>query len=142
MTTEFILVPVPRERVQEVYRLLAQEPAPAGVVGAQETPAAQPGSWTEADIVTAYRESPEKMKLFLDYLASSPGQSFTSAETANAVGYTRQQQAGMLGAFGHRAKRRYGRSSWFITYLWSGERSAFVYSMDLHAAKVIRDLKS
>jgi len=140
MATEFIMVPVPRERVQEVYRLLAQEPAAAGVAGAPETPAA-PGSWTEAEIVTAYRESSEKMKVFLDCLASSPGQSFTSAETAKAVGYTRSQQAGMLGAFGHRAKRRYGKPTWFMTYTWSGERGEFVYTMDLAAAKVIRDFK-
>lgn len=81
------------------------------------------------------------MKRFLDYLASVPGRAVTSAETAEAVGYTRHQQAGMLGAFGHRVKGRYGRSTWFFENAWSGQRGTWTYSMGEAAAKVIRPLK-
>jgi hypothetical protein len=82
------------------------------------------------------------MKRFLDYLASVPRKPVTSEETAAAVGYTRHQQAGMLGAFGHRVKRRYGRSKWFFDYAWSGQRGAWAYSMGEAAAEVIRPLKA
>ena len=138
---EYIMVPVPRERVQEVYRLLAGEPAPAEALR-QEVATAQSDSWSDSEVVRAYRESPAKMKLFLDFLAKNPGeQGLTSEETANAVGYTRQQQAGMLGAFGNRVKRRYGHGTWFFKYLWSGERAAFVYSIDPRPAKIIEAAK-
>jgi len=141
VATEFIMVPVPRERVQEVYRLLAVDPVPPGALSAEAT-TAEVVPWSDAEIVRAYNESPQKMKLFLDYLASVPGQSVTAEETAKAVGYTRHQQAGMLGAFGHRVKRRYSRSTWFFTYEWNDQRGDGLYSMEAAVAGVVRDIKS
>lgn len=140
MVTEFIMVPVPRERVQEVYRLLAADPIPAGATSV-ETGAAEARPWSDAEVVRAYKDSAAKMKLFLDYLASVAGKPVTPEETASAVGYTRHQQAGMLGAFGHRVKRRYGRSTWFFEYKWSDERAEWTYSMDVRVAKVLRAIK-
>ncbi len=81
------------------------------------------------------------MKRFLDYLATVPGQPVTSEESATVVGYSRHQQAGMLGAFGHRVKGRHGRSTWFFEYAWSDQRGAWTYSMGEAAAKVLRALK-
>jgi len=137
VSTEFIMVPVPRDRVQEVYRLLATEPVlpTAALTGEEE---AEP--WTDSDITRAYRESPPRMKLFLDYLASMPGQAVTSEETAKAVDYTRHQQAGMLGAFGRRVKNRYGRSTWFFEYGWNDKRGEWTYSMEAGPAKVLRGI--
>jgi hypothetical protein len=141
VTTEFIMVPVPRERVQEVYRLLASEPtqAAAALTEGVRNDAVVP--WSDSEIARAYRESPERMRRFLDCLATVAGQPVTSEESAKAVGYSRHQQAGMLGAFGHRVKGRYGRSTWFFEYAWSDQRGAWTYSMGEAAAKVLRALK-
>lgn len=140
MATEFIMVPVPRERVQEVYRLLASAPGTPAAEEAEAAPDDTARRWSDAEIARAYRESPQKMKVFLEYLAGRPGQPATVEETAAAVGYTRHQQAGMLGAFGHRAKKRYGKEAWFIDYGWSGQRGAWAYTMFDDAAQVIRGL--
>jgi hypothetical protein len=98
--------------------------------------------WSDAEIVRAYNESPQKMKLFLDYLASVPGKLVTAEETANAVGYTRHQQAGMLGAFGHRVKRRYRRPKWFFDYEWNDQRGDRVFSIEAAVAGVVRGIKA
>lgn len=140
MATEFIMVPVPRERVQDVYRLLASEPTQSVVAAAAVTRDDEGVPWSDREITRAYRESPEKMKRFLDYLVSVAGKPATAGETALAVGYTRPQQAGMLGAFGHRVKGRYGRSTWFFDASWSDRQGAWTYTMGQAAAKVLRDL--
>jgi hypothetical protein len=141
MVAEFIMVPVPRERVQEVYRLLASDPMTSDSASADQAGAEDGAPWTNGEIARAYRESPERMKRFLDYLASMAGRPATSAETAQAVDYSPHQQAGMLGAFGHRVRSRYGKPRWFFAYEWSEQREAWAYSMGESAARVIRDLK-
>jgi len=141
MPTEFVMVPVPNERVQEVYRLLASASIASSDASGQSDAAAEDAKWTDAEIARAYRESQDRMKRFLDYLASVDGKHVTAEETAAAVGYSRHQQAGMLGAFGHRVNSRYGRSSWFFDCLWSEERQEWTYSMDADAAKVVLALK-
>jgi hypothetical protein len=140
MTTEFIMVPVPRERVQEVYRLLATEPVIPTVGSTDGSSSSTAEPWSDGDIIRAYRESPGTMKLFLDYLASVAGKPVTAEETAKAVGYTRHQQAGMLGAFGRRVKNRYGRSTWFFTYGWNDQREEWTYSMEASVGKVLKGI--
>jgi hypothetical protein len=141
VATEFIMVPVPRERVQDVYRLLAAEPTQSATVAGAIARDDEGVPWSDGEIARAYRESPERMKRFLDYLVSVAGQPATAGETAKAVGYSRQQQAGMLGAFGHRVKGRYGRSTWFFDASWSDQHHAWIYTMGDAAAQVLRDLK-
>jgi hypothetical protein len=141
MAIEFIMVPVPRERVQEVYRLLATEPAPPVIAPTEGSSRDKAEPWSDSEITRAYRESPDAMKRFLDYLASVAGKPVTSEETAAAVGYSRHQQAGMLGAFGRRVKHRYSRAHWFFQYTWSDERGWWTYSMEPAIAKVVRAAK-
>lgn len=125
MATEFVMVPVPADRMREVYALLAGMPAGASAGAAASAigqPAALHGGWTARMIERAYQESPDPMKRFLDFLASNAGRVVSSDETAKAVGYSPQQQAGMLGAFGHRTRSRYQLETWFFeaTYGASG----------------------
>ncbi len=141
MATEFIMVPVPRERVQEVYRLLAFEPTDSAAPPEDGARDVEVVPWSDEEIGKAYRESPERMKRFLDFLASVAGKPVTPEESAEAVGYSRHQQAGMLGAFGHRVKSRYGRSTWFFEYAWNDLRGARTYSMTEPTAKVLQTLK-
>jgi hypothetical protein len=81
------------------------------------------------------------MKRFLDFVATRPGVGVNTEESAAAVGYTRHQQAGMLGAFGRRVKGRYGQAHWFFDYRWSGDRSAWTYVMNDVVAKIVRERK-
>jgi len=135
--TTLIMVPVPEERVLEVYALLAAsgDSPPASAVSA----AAAPDAIADEELIAkAYRQSPEAMTLFLDYLADHPGQVIKSSEIAEAIGRTGPQQAGVLGAFGRRMKNRYGQEKWFFSAYWDHDVGSMVYSMSPEAADVIK----
>lgn len=131
---EFIMVPVPKNRVQEVYKLLAGPPSD----GPSAAPPPTDGDWTDEMIMRAYKESPATMKRFLRHLANAAGKTFTSEALGTAVGYSSRQQAGMLGAFGNRVKQRYGQATWFFAADRDPETGTFVYRMDPRAAKIVK----
>lgn len=141
---EFILVPVPSDRVIEVYTLLGRGPKDA-----EPEPPAAAQSEAEVDamdhflVARAYRESPDSMKAFLDYLVDRPGQKVSSRTVGDAIRKTWNQVAGMLGAFGRRWRNRYKQTGgWFFDAKWNFEENHMDYRMPEEAAAIIREARS
>lgn len=103
MSPEYVAMPVPVDRVQEVYELLARPSgAPVGgEVGALPLP------WSDELLLRAYDESSAAMRSILDALAERPGQTVSAAELAGMVGLGRREIPGVLGAFARRWANRY-----------------------------------
>jgi hypothetical protein len=131
---EFVNVPVPADRVQEVYALLARRPEEALVNGAR--------GWSRDNLLRAYRESPEAMKKAFDHLADHANQEVTANQLATAVGVTRQQLAGVLGAFGRRKKNRYGEENLPFRAVWSAGAQMVVYEMSPAVATIINQARN
>jgi hypothetical protein len=144
---DYIMVPVPPDRILEVYALLSRAPSetaePEPPVGAAESPSA-PGRATDPKVIArAYRESSDKMKAFLDYLADRPEQLISTEVVGNAIGYSWNQVAGMLGAFGRRWEHRYkAAGKWFFHAGWNYEENHMDYRMPDAAAAIIKETRS
>lgn len=104
---EFVNVPVPKERVLEVYALLGQ-----GKRSASATLGELAEEWTEKMVARAIRESPAGMRAVFQYLSSHPDQDITMEELAKGIKRERSQMPGILGAFGRRCRYRYRVSTW------------------------------
>jgi hypothetical protein len=106
---EFVSVPVPVERVQEVYELLARQPARPPVVQAASDDG-YPGGWSPALIERMFVESSSAMRGILCAIAAkSPGWVSTH-EIALASRLTDRQVVASLGPFEKRVRGRYGMS--------------------------------
>ena len=141
-STDIHLVPVPEDRLQEVYAVLGRPKGEGGAAGAP--PSSPPGgdggsSIDEELIVRAYRESPPRMVKFLDYLATHPDEIVSSGTLAQDLGITWNQLAGVLGAFGRRWKNRYQqKGSWFFESHWNFDENHQDYKMPAAVADIIK----
>lgn len=135
--TEFIQVAVPKHRVLEVYALLASEPG-NGRSDQQQFPV--PG-WDDELLRRAYGESPDSLANLLVYLSDRPDVIVTAQELAEGIGRTRQQLAGVLGAFGRRVKNRYQMDSWPFEAWEDARKGMLVYRMDAHTAALIQTMR-
>ena len=108
---EFVSVPVPAERIHEVYELLARHPAsPSG--SPKVTDDGYPAGWTRDLIDRMFIESSGAMRRILLAIAKkSPGWA-TTAEIAEACNLTARQVVASLGPFEKRVRGRYGMSRW------------------------------
>lgn len=141
--TEFVTIPVPSDRVLEVYALLASEAArqPEEAGSALDAADSQDRSgWNAELLARCWRESPSPMKAFLLYLANNPDREISSEEIAPAIHRTRHQMSGMLGAFGRRTKNRYGMGTWPYSARWGFEEHRAIYVMDSATAAIIRNV--
>lgn len=114
---QFVSVPVPANRVQEVYALLAQPPVvlqPPAVRGPGES------DWTEELIRRMYRESGDPMQRMLRILAEADGAEVSTNEIAAALELSKgaSSVAGMAGAIGRRVNSRYGMAGLPWTTRW------------------------
>lgn len=143
---EFVMVPVPSDRVMEVYAVLGRdhqsavqsEPNPEAI----GPPATRERATDPAIIKRAYLESSEKMKAFLDCLADQPDEWISTEDVGNAIGYTWNQVAGMLGAFGRRWEHRYKEAgNWFFDNKWDHIENHQDYLMSPEAAGIIQELR-
>lgn len=143
---DYINIPVPADRVQEVYELLARPKAsPAEAVTPDSAQQGNGHPVPDNDITSrAYRESSEAMKKVFDHLAANPDRVVPMDELAKAVGYTGpSEMAGALGAFGRRWKNRYhgGKDTkWPFESWWDYERNMMVYRMSKEVADVIKGI--
>jgi hypothetical protein len=144
---EFVMVPVPSDRVMEVYAVLGRdhqspvqsEPKPDAI----GPPSIRERATDPAIIKRAYLESSEKMMAFTEYLAERPGEWVSTEQVGNAIGYTWNQVAGMLGAFGRRWEHRYKEAgNWFFDNKWDHIENHQDYLMPPEAARIIKDLRS
>jgi hypothetical protein len=112
---DFVNVPVPASRVQEVYALLA---APASQSNAELHSDAT--GWTEELVEQLFRESADPMQDMLKLLAEAGGNERSTNEIATALGLPNgaRSVAGMTGAAARRANSRYGMSALPWTTRW------------------------
>jgi Family of unknown function (DUF6416) len=96
--------------------------------------------WDADTARRAYRESADKMRNLLEFLARNPEREVSSEEIAEAIGarFGWNTVAGMLGAFGRRCTNRYGR----LKPMWefrNDDSGRILITMPLSAAEVIRE---
>jgi hypothetical protein len=108
---EFVSVPVPVDRVQEVYELLARQPArPAA--SPPVTQEGYPEGWDKAMIDRMFVESSGAMRRILYSIADKSPSWVTTAEIGEASDLTARQVIAALGPFRKRVRGRYGIESW------------------------------
>ena len=134
--SEFIMVPVPEERVTEVYALLGQASV-SDAAPTQDGEQRLSAEWSDAEIQRCYRESSDKMKLVLEFLAKNPNQPIHSDKLYAEIEYSAHQFAGAMGAFGRRVKNRYSKAVWFFEARWDPEAGMAVYNMPDDVASII-----
>jgi hypothetical protein len=105
--TNYVQVPVPEELVPDVMALITRQIRS----GASEAHTHEPATShaMEALVERCYLESEETHRRLLRYLASRPDQWVSFDDIGAEMGYTSPRSLpGTLGAFGRRAKHRYG----------------------------------
>ena len=103
---DMVHVPVPVDRLQEVYEVLARRPAGPSAVDVSED--GYPYGWSQALIDRMFIESSSAMRRILSAVAhKSPGW-VTTGEIADASGLTARQVVASLGPFEKRCRGRYG----------------------------------
>lgn len=132
----YINVPVPEEHVPAVYALLA------GLQEGHEAPATPSGraGRTEDLIRRAYVESQDTHRRLMEYLAERSDDWTYSSELAKGLGLSSGSRsvAGMFGAFGRRAKHRYGGvKPWDLR--WDSARGEAAYRVEPDVAGWIKD---
>ena len=136
---DWIQVPVPADRVQDVFRLVLEGLASKA---AQEEPGPDDREivtgWTAGEIGRAVRESPSRMKKVLTLLAERAPSEVRGSDLASSVEYEPRQFAGLMGAWGHRVKARYRKTKWPFDWR-EDEEGRFHYRMSVAAAVVVLD---
>lgn len=136
---EFVSVPVPVERVQEVYELLARQPARVSR-GRSATEDGYAEGWSQALIDRMFVESSDAMRRILNAIAQkSPGW-VTTGEIAEASGLTSRQVVAALGPFEKRVRGRYGMSHWPFESREFVDAGILKYSMTPETATRITEL--
>jgi hypothetical protein len=111
MMPDFVSVPVPIHRVQEVYELLARQSVRPPVVS-ETTDPGYPAGWTRELIDRMFVESSSAMRRILFAIAKSSPAWVTTAEIAEACDLTARQVVASLGPFEKRVRGRYGMRGW------------------------------
>lgn len=138
MVRQFIEIPVPVDRVDEVYQLLARTPKHYADAG--RPAAALDGSV----VVRAYRHTSNTMRQFMDLLGENPGVFITGPDMERRLGLTSAQFRGHLGGF---TRLLYGPlnqpvgSSWFFDAEPRGQGGTVEYRATDHVAAEIRRAK-
>jgi hypothetical protein len=98
--TEYVYVPVPLGKVEDVFRFLAGLTPQGSEVGTD----------LDRTVRRVYLESEEHFRDLLRFLAGRAGQPVSTGDVAEALGLPNgaASLAGMLGAFARRSKNRYG----------------------------------
>jgi hypothetical protein len=128
---EFVYVPVPPDRVKDVYRLLSSD-------AQDELAFVDP-----ALIRRMYRESDEAFRKLLGFLSRHPDEPIDTKRLAKALKLERgtASLAGMLGAFGRRSANRYGGVIPFRT-AYNPVRDSNELTMPRPVAEVIRGVRA
>ena len=95
----FVQVPVPVDRVDEVYALLAQKPEP---------PADEAAGWDERRVRQLAGHPNANLRAFLRYLAERSPEWVPAGEAMEAVGRNPKGAGGFLGPLNRSSEKRYG----------------------------------
>ena len=137
--SEFVSVPVPVDRVQEVYELLARRPS-RRTSGHRSTENGDGEVWSRPLIDRMFVESSEAMRRILSAIAqASPGW-VTTKDIAVASGLSARQVVASLGPFEKRVRGRYGMNRWPFEAREFVDAAIFKYSMSPETANRIREL--
>jgi hypothetical protein len=109
--TEFVSVPVPIDRVQEVYELLARQ-SPERLPDRRATGGSHSGVWSQTLIDRMFQESSETMRRILTAIADAAPGWVTTKDIAVVSGLSARQVAAALGPFEKRVRGRYRMSYW------------------------------
>jgi len=137
--SQLVTVPVPVERLQEVYALLAQTPVRSSAV-AQVLEEGYPAGWSRALIERMFVESSSAMRRILTAIAQNSPRWVTTGEIAGACGLTTRQVIASLGPFEKRVKGRYGMSHWPFTAREFVDAGILKYSMTPEVAAQVLTL--
>ena len=136
---DLVHVPVPVERLQEVYALLAREPAkPSG--GHQVSQDGYPDGWGEALLDRMFVESSSTMRRILGAIADRSPSWVSTVEIAEASELTGRQVVASLGPFEKRLRGRYGMSQWPFAAREFIDAGILKYSMSPTVASRILEL--
>jgi len=133
---EFVSVPVPIDRVQEVYELLARR-APSPTVSEGEL---HSDGWHPELIDRMFVESSGAMQRILVAIAQNAPGWCTTEEVARNAGLSVRQAVASLGPFEKRVRGRYGMSRWPFAAREFVDAGIVKYSMSTETAQVILDL--
>lgn len=137
--SEFVSVPVPVDRVWEVYELLARRPS-RRTSGHRSTENGDGEVWSQPLIDRMFVESSEAMRRILSAIAqASPGW-VTTMEIAATSGLTARQVVASLGPFEKRVRGRYGMNRWPFEAREFVDAAVFKYSMSSETAARILEL--
>ncbi|TDB39030.1 MAG: hypothetical protein D9V44_05020 [Actinobacteria bacterium] len=138
---EFVSVPVPVDRVQEVYELLSRETIRSSSER-QSASLDRANTWSEPLIDRMYVESSSAMRRILHAIAeASPGW-VTTTDIATASGLTPRQVVASLGPFEKRVRGRYAMNGWPFEARQFVDAGIFKYSMSPETADRIVTLAS
>lgn len=136
----YVMMAIPEELVPAVAKFIegrpdgALEPVPEGA-----TEEGFVHGWDRDTVRRAYRESADRMRDLLHFLARNPDREVSSYEVAEAIGarFGWNTVAGMLGAFQRRCANRYGRKMpmWEFRY---DDRDRILVTMPSKVADAIR----
>ncbi len=136
--TDVVHVPVPVNRLQEVYELLAKRPV--GPQVGHVTEEGYPPGWSQALVERMYVESSSTMRGILRVLAEGASEWITTGELASVSGLTSRQVAAALGPFGKRIRGRYGMTAWPFSAREFVDQGIMKYSMSPVVAARILEL--
>jgi hypothetical protein len=109
--TDFVSVPVPLDRVQEVYELLARRSV-TPMAGSVATEDGYEEGWNQTLLDRMFLESSGAMRQILHVIAERSPAWVTTTEIAEASGLTARQVVASFGPFKKRVRGRYGLSRW------------------------------
>lgn len=138
---DFVNVPVPLERVQEVYELLARQPVrpPAGETVTED---GYPEGWNRALLDRMFLESSAAMRRILSAIALRSCTWVTTTDIAAASDLTARQVVASLGPFEKRVRGRYGLGRWPFDTREFVDAGVFKYCMSEEVADRITALMS
>jgi hypothetical protein len=141
MGDEIAYVPVPTQWLSHIYRRLSELAAEDGTPGGAATPTLPVAHLDDAMIGRIYEESHEPHRRLMRLMAEHPDEWRYSSEIATDLGLEHETRglAGMFGAFGRRAKHRYGGQKPWLSQ-WDSAREENCYSMTADVAATVRSL--
>lgn len=137
---ELVMMPVPQDRVEEVYKLLASPPS------AKRTPRPDQNrtdddEWTRSDfahVVDDKRPSFEIVRRMLDFLAENPDQELSVSAVCTELGIERERLRGSLSGFARAAKKIADDLPWWPAESTEGEMGYMVTALAADRWKAVR----
>lgn len=138
---DLVRVPVPVERLQEVYAVLARDPAKPSI-SHQVLEEGYPAGWSKALMDRMFIESSGAMRRILTAIAQRSPSWVTTSEIADATGRTSRQVIASLGPFEKRVSGRYGMSHWPFAAREFVDEGILKYSMSPEVATQVLELEA